>query len=182
MNLHPYLTPDLLTLIRTADPKELEAKFGYGQKQSDPEWRRLEFRIDFNRGNYTSLYHRHERPIKRICLSSGIGSNSIKRRVELSNENWRELFITRFNEVLHDCESRLTASQAQHNANVQRERIVKARKTAVVPLLEPFPSPCRWNCENRYQAGISESLQIDTTNFTPEQIAQIVNLVRTFKP
>ena len=56
MNLHPYLTPDLLTLIRTADPKELEAKFGYGQKQSDPEWRRLEFRIDFNRGNLQSLF------------------------------------------------------------------------------------------------------------------------------
>ena len=181
MNFHPYLTPDLLTLIRTADPKGLEAKFGYGQKQSDPEWRRLEFRIDLSRGSYSYLYHRHERPIKRICLSSGIGSDSIKRRVELSNENWRELFITRFNEVLHDCESRLTASQAKQNANTERERQAAQRREAVLPLIEPAPAVVTWRCRNN-GTHVVEDMFIETDAFTPEQIAQIVNLVRTFKP
>jgi hypothetical protein len=113
-------------------------------------------------------------------LASGIGSDSIKRRVDLKSDDWRENFIQRFNEVLHDCEVRLAVSQAKQDANTQRERIVKARKDAVVALVEPMPSPCRWYCENRYESGITESLQIDTADFTPEQIKQVVDLIRTF--
>ena len=181
MNLHPYLTPELLTLIRSAEPTEIEAKFGLGTKTSNPEWKRLNFGIDFNRGHSMTMYNYRQRHIKRICLSSGYGSDSIKRRVELSNENWRELFITRFNEILHACESQLVASKAKQDCHTQQERIVKARKNAVVPLLEPIPSPCRWYCENRYEKGITESLHIDTTGFTPEQIKQVVDLIRTFE-
>ena len=182
MNLHPYLTPDLLTLIRTAPEKDIYKRLQYvhAEADTDLERKRLGFQVEAQTAGGRSMGI--NLPIIWKGFSFSGGYRSLKRRVDCWTSNWRELFITRFNEVLHDCESRLAASKAQHNANVQREQIVKARKSAVVPLLEPIPSPCRWYCENRYQAGISESLQIDTTNFTPEQIAQIVNLVRTFKP
>ena len=122
----------------------------------------------------------HSRPVKRICLDSGYGSDSIKRRVEMTDVNWRESFITRFNEILHDCENRLAVSQAKRDANAERERKVKTRKKSVEPLLEPLPSFCSWYCENRQT--ITESLRIDTATFTAEQIAQIVNLVRSCQP
>jgi hypothetical protein len=178
MNLHPYLTPDLLTLIRTGKPEEVEIRFS--DIRGDVEWHRLGFHVSFKRGKSMAWIGYSNRPVKRICLDSGYGSDSIKRRVEMTDENWRESFIIRFNEVLHDCEKRLAASNAQRDANAERERKVKARKSLVMPLAEPLPSSCSWYCENRQT--ITESLWIETAAFTPEQIAQIVNLVRSFQP
>src|SRR5574343_367078 len=84
MNLHPYLTPELLTLIRTAEPKEIAEHFCH----RDREWW---FEIAAKRKKAFSIIGYHERPINRFMMSSGY--KGIKRRVELNQDNWREQFI-----------------------------------------------------------------------------------------
>ena len=180
MQLHPYLTPDLLTLIRTAKLEEVERRFG--DKCGDAEWDRLRFHVSFKRGNSMSWVSYHSQPVKRICLDSGYGSDSIKRRVEMTDANWRESFITRFNEVLHDCEKRLAASNAQRDADKERQKAIQQRGESVLPLLEPWPKSVTWKCLNANGRSIDEYMRIETTAFTPEQIAQIVTLVRSFQP
>jgi hypothetical protein len=182
MNLHPYLTPDLLTLIRTAEPKEIAKRFErcYG-KNGDNEENRLGFRVEVNRSGGLRMGMRF--PLKIEGFSFSAGYKGLNRRVKLNTAgDWRESFIIRFNEVLHDCEKRLAATTARQDANREREQIVSARKKAVSPLVEPLPASCAWLCENCYSNGIAENLRIKTASFTPEQIAQIVNLVRSFQP
>jgi hypothetical protein len=182
MKLHPYLTPDLLTLIRTATPEQIEQRLRrvYSEIDTDLERIRLGFCVEAKKSGGTCFGIRLPRVIDGFAISGGY--NCLKRRVDCSVANWRESFITLFNNVLHNCEKRLAASNAKRDANAEREQKVKARKSLVTPLVEPLPLSCAWYCEDGHKIGIAESLRIQTAALTPEQIAQIVNLVRSFQP
>lgn len=172
MNLHPYLTPELLTLIRTAEPKEIAEHFSH----RDREWW---FEIAAKRKKAFTMVGYHERPIIRFMMSSGY--NGIKRRVELNQDNWREQFIQKLNEILHDCERIRKNREVEYAADCARKSATEKRKLDVLPLIHPAPAGADWSCENS-QGLVREKLTVSTNKFTPEQIKQIVELIRSFNP
>lgn len=171
MTMHPYLTEELQQFIRTAEPKAIAERLSWHALTGDPEYSRLGFRVeDIHRG-----YGVHR---KLLGFSLSGGYKGTKRRVMLlSKSDWREAFITKFNEVLHDCERRDGAKVAWRTADEERTHKVKVRRAEVLALINKQPECAIWHCEN-HNSMVKEKLIINTAGFTPERIQEIVNLCR----